>query len=402
MTHAPKTFHWRYRQTNGQLQTGVIEAASKMDANLKLLRLGIHQAKIRSPRPTFFTFTKPIKPKDTAQFIRQLATLIASGVAIIQAFEIILQSSRHPGLKRIIPEIKKHIENGDSLATSLRQYPKHFDALCCNLVAVGEQSGTLDQMLNRLATYKEKMESIKKKIKKALLYPITVLVVALMVSIILLVVVIPQFADMFRNFGAELPAFTQAIITLSEHLQNQGWRYLGGLTLPILLFVMVKKRSQRCQHGISILVLKLPLLGSLLAKAATARFARTLATTFAAGVPLVSALDTIAGATGNHLFCEAVLQAKTGVIKGTTLHESLAATRRFHPMVVQMIAIGEQSGTLETMLTKVADIFEEDVDTTVDAISSLMEPFIMVFLGGIIGSLVLAMYLPVFQMGSVV
>ena len=345
---------------------------------------------------------KAISPKDIAIFCRQLATMMTSGVPLVQSFDIIGKGHENPKMQELVMTVKGDVEGGSNLADSLRKHPLYFDDLVCNLVEAGEAAGVLDTLLDKIATYKEKTEILKSKIKKAMTYPAAVVVVAFIVTAILLIFVVPQFESLFSNFGADLPAFTQMVVNMSRFMQESWYLVLGGIGAAVYGLLQAKKRSRKFNHALDRLVLKMPVVGNIMTKAAIARFARTLSTMFAAGVPLVEALDSVSGATGNIVYSEAVLRMRDQVATGQQLQLTMAQTGLFPNMVVQMVAIGEESGSLDSMLGKVADFFEREVDDAVDSLSSLLEPLIMAVLGVLVGGLVIAMYLPIFKMGSVV
>ena len=335
-------------------------------------------------------------------FSRQLATMMSAGIPMVQAFEIIGNGHDKPAVQKLVLDIKSNIEGGSTLHESLAKYPLYFDSLFVNLVEAGEQAGALEALLDKIATYKEKTEALKKKIKKALFYPIAVLCVAVVVSLVLLIFVIPQFEELFKGFGADLPAFTQMVVNLSRFVQHQGWwmaMVVGGSFYTFFYFL---KRSKKMQLTLDRLLLKFPIIGPILQKAAIARFARTLSTMFAAGVPLVEAMGSVAGACGNIVYEEAVLRMKDEVATGQRLQRAMDNTGLFPNMVVQMIAVGEESGALDTMSAKVAEFYEAEVDNAVDGMSSLLEPLIMAILGVLVGGMVIAMYLPIFKLGQVV
>lgn len=331
-----------------------------------------------------------------------MATMMKAGVPLLQSFDIISEGSDNPNMRKLVDDIKQEVAAGHSFATALRKKPEHFDDLFCNLVDAGEQAGALESLLDRVATYKEKTESLKAKIKKAMTYPIAVIVVAFIVTGILLIKVVPQFQSIFQGFGADLPAFTLMVVGLSEVVQEYWYMFLGAVALAMYSFNRAYKTSLKFRDGTDRALLKLPIIGPLLFKSAVARYARTLSTTFAAGVPLVEALDSVAGATGNVVFRNAVQKVKQDVSTGMQLNFSMRSTGVFPMLAVQMTAIGEESGALDSMLDKVATYYEEEVDNMVDSLTSLMEPMIMAVLGIIVGGLVIAMYLPIFKLGSVV
>ena len=345
---------------------------------------------------------KAITPKDIAIFSRQLATMMTSGVPLVQAFDIIGKGHENPKMQELVMTVKGDVEGGSNLADSLRKHPLYFDDLVCNLVEAGEAAGVLDTLLDKIATYKEKTEILKAKIKKAMTYPTAVLVVAFIVTAILLIFVVPQFESLFKNFGADLPAFTQMVVGMSRFMQDYWYLVFGGIGGVVYGLIQTKKRSRKFNEALDRLVLKMPVVGAIMTKAAIARYARTLSTMFAAGVPLVEALDSVSGATGNIVYANAVLRMRDQVATGQQLQLTMSQTGLFPNMVVQMVAIGEESGSLDTMLGKVADFFEREVDDAVDSLSSLLEPMIMAILGVLVGGLVVAMYLPIFKMGSAI
>jgi type IV pilus assembly protein PilC len=343
-----------------------------------------------------------ISPLDIAIFSRQLATMLSAGIPLVQSFEIVGSGHENAAMQKLIMAVKGDVEGGSSLTEAFSKHPLYFDDLVLNLVEAGEQAGALESLLDKIATYKEKTEALKKKIKKALTYPAAVLVVAFVVTAILLIFVIPAFEDLFKGFGADLPTFTRMIIDLSVFVRVKGW-YIVILTgAAISAFLYFKKRSRPMRHWLDRLSLKMPIIGGILQKAAIARYARTLSTMFAAGVPLVEALESVAGATGNIVYEVGVLEMRDEVATGQRLQQAMENTDLFPNMVIQMIAVGEESGSLDAMSSKVADFYEEDVDNAVDNLSSLLEPMIMAILGVLVGGLVVAMYLPIFKMGSVI
>jgi type IV pilus assembly protein PilC len=372
-------------------------------ARADLRRQGIKIVKVKKKRtPLFGGRKKKIKAKDIAVFSRQLATMLSAGVPLVQAFDIVGRGHSNPSMQDMLMAIKADVESGSTLQESLAKFPDHFDDLFCNLVRAGEQAGVLETLLHKIADYKEKIESIKGKIKKAMFYPAAVIVVAVIVTSILLIFVVPQFEQLFTGFGADLPAFTLMVIGISKWLQEWWYAALVGCAATGYVFFRLKRRSAAFGHMLDRLVLRIPVIGVILHKAAVARFARTLSTMSAAGVPLVEALQSVAGATGNVVYSEALLHIRDEVATGHQLQSSMRESNLFPNMVIQMVAIGEESGSLDSMLAKVADFFEEEVDNAVDALSSLIEPMIMVFLGVVVGGLVIAMYLPIFKLGSVV
>ncbi len=396
-------FVWEGVDRKGTRVKGEAQASNEILLKADLRRQGINPLKVKKkPKPLFGSKGKKIIPKDIAVFSRQLATMMTAGVPLVQAFEIIGRGHEKPAMQELIMNIKNDVESGTALSHSLEKHPKYFDDLFCNLVDAGEQSGALETLLDKIATYKEKTEELKGKVKKALFYPTAVLVVAFIVSGILLLFVVPQFQELFQGFGADLPAFTQMVINLSEFMQAYWWLVLFGIGGLVFVFINTKKRSAAFRRGLDKASLKIPVVGQILEKSAIARFARTLATMFAAGVPLVEAMDSVAGATGNAIYQEATLRMKDEVATGTQLQQSMRSTGLFPNMVVQMVAIGEESGSLDEMLGKVADFYEQEVDNLVDGLSSLLEPLIMAILGVVVGGLVIAMYLPIFKLGAVV
>ncbi|WP_314407607.1 type II secretion system F family protein [Pseudomonas kuykendallii] len=394
-------FSWEGMDRKGTKVKGELSGVNPALVKAQLRKQGINPTKVRK-KGFSFSSGKKIKPMDIALFTRQMATMMKAGVPLLSSFDIIGDGNDNPNMRKLIDEIKQEVAAGNSFANSLRKKPQYFDDLYCNLVDSGEQSGALETLLDRVATYKEKTELLKKKIKKAMNYPIAVVVVAVIVTAILLIKVVPQFESVFENFGAELPAFTQMVIGLSRALQE--WWFLVLIALLGAGFALKEahKRSQKFRDNVDRGVLKLPIVGDILYKSAIARYARTLATTFAAGVPLVDALDSVSGATGNVVFKNAVNKVKADVSTGMQLNFAMRTTGVFPAMAVQMTAIGEESGALDSMLDKVATFYEEEVDNKVDGLTALMEPMIMAVLGVLVGGLIIAMYLPIFQLGSVV
>ncbi|KAB7623134.1 type II secretion system F family protein [Alkalilimnicola sp. S0819] len=398
------TFSWEGVDKRGSKVKGESQATNPTMLRAELRRQGIAAKKVVK-KSTLFSSAgkkKKVTTADIAVFSRQLATMLDAGVPLVQAFDIIGRGHENAGVQDLVMKIKTDVEGGASLVEALSKHPYHFDELFCNLVQAGEQAGVLDTLLDKIATYKEKTESIKKKIKKALFYPTAVIVVAFVVTAILLIYVVPQFEDLFSGFGADLPAFTQMVVNLSEFFQSYWWAMLFGAVGVIVAFVQGKRRSQKFAHLLDRIALKLPIVGVILNKAAQARFARTLSTMFAAGVPLVDALQSVSGATGNVVYQEATLKMKDDVSSGQQLQSVMRQSNLFPNMMVQMVAIGEESGALDDMLAKVADFYEEEVDNAIDSLSSLLEPLIMAILGVLVGGLVIAMYLPIFKMGQVV
>ncbi len=394
-------FSWVGKDKKGNKLKGRSLASSEQALRADLRRQGVVPVKI-SKQSTLFKSGGKVKPEDIAIFSRQLATMLTAGIPLVQSFEIVGNGHDKPAMQKLVLDIKADIEGGTSLHEALAKQPLYFDDLFVNLVEAGEQAGALESLLDKIATYKEKTEALKKKIKKALFYPAAVLVVAVIVTLILLIFVIPQFESLFKGFGADLPAFTQMVIGMSRFVQDQGWwlaMIVGG---AVYAFGYFRKRSRAMREAIDRMSLKMPIVGPILVKAAIARYARTLSTMFSAGVPLVEALDSVAGATGNIVYEQAVLRMKDEVATGQRLQRAMENTGLFPNMVVQMIAVGEESGSLDEMSGKVATFYEQDVDNAVDSMSSLLEPLIMAILGVLVGGLVIAMYLPIFKLGAVV
>lgn len=393
-----------YEGTNKRGEKVKGEATSRnIDlARAQLRKQGIQVKSIRKKAKPLFKAGKAIKALDIAIFVRQLATMMKAGVPLTQSFEIVADALENPNMKELVLKIKADIEAGSNFASALRKHPRYFDDLFCSLVEAGEQSGALETMLERVATYKEKSELLKAKIKKAMKYPIAVIVVAFIVTAILLVKVVPVFADLFSSFGAELPAFTQMVVNMSEWMKKWWWILLFGIGGAVIGFSEAKKRSKAFRDFLDRLALKMPIFGNIVYQAIIARFSRTLSTTFAAGVPLIDALDSTAGATNNVVYYNATQQIKENVATGQQMQFAMRSTNLFPSMAIQMVGIGEEAGSLEEMLDKVATYYENEVDNAVDGLTSLMEPMIMAFLGIVIGGLVVAMYLPIFQMGAVV
>lgn len=395
-------FVWEGKDKKGQKVKGESPGASISLVKANLRRQGISPLKVRKKPKPLFGGKKKVTAKDISIMSRQLSTMMSAGVPLVQSFEIIGRGHENKGMQDLMLNVKTDIEGGSNLSDALARHPLQFDELFCNLVAAGEHAGILDNILDKIATYKEKTEAIKGKIKKALFYPTAVMVVAFLITAILLIFVIPQFESLFAGFGADLPALTLFVVKLSEFFQAWWWAIFGAIGAGIYGLIQAKKRSKAFNHFLDRLLLKVPIIGPILHKAAIARYARTLATMFAAGVPLVEAMESVAGAVGNVVYGAAVLRIRDEVSTGTQLNASMRQAKLFPNMVVQMTAIGEEAGSLDTMLDKVADFYEEEVDNAVDSMSSLLEPLIMSILGVLIGGLVIAMYLPIFQMGKVV
>jgi len=399
-------FTWEGTNKKGQTVKGEMMSVSIDLVKAELRKQNIMPKKGRIKKKSNGLFSKrekAITTKDIAVFSRQLATMMKAGVPMVQAFDIVGQGHSNPSMTKLIMQIKMDIEAGGTLASALNQHPAYFDDLFVSLVDAGEQSGALETLLEKVATYKEKTEILKKKIKKAMTYPITVLIVAVVVSAILLIFVVPTFADMFQDFGAELPAFTLFVVGLSDVLIDNVWFFIAGIIAAIYTFKQAKIRSKAFRDSLDKLALRLPAFGALTTNSCVARFSRTLATMFAAGVPLVEAMVSVAGASGNSVYHKAILQVRDDIAAGTTLQVSLSQNKELFPnMLIQMVGIGEESGALDDMLDKVAEYYEAAVDDAVDNLTALMEPLIMSFLAVIIGGLVIAMYLPIFKMGEVV
>ena len=395
-------FAWEGLDRQGAKIKGELSGVSPALVKAQLRKQGINPQKVRKKSVSLFSAGKKITPMDIALFTRQMATMMKAGVPLLQSFDIIGEGFENPNMRKLVDDLKQEVAAGNSFASSLRKKPQYFDDLYCNLVDSGEQSGSLETLLDRVATYKEKTEQLKAKIKKAMNYPIAVVLVAVIVSAILLIKVVPQFQEVFANFGAELPAFTLMVIRLSEALQEWWYMVLAGFVGAAYAFKQAHTRSEKFRNWFDRLLLKVPVVGDILYKSSVARFARTLSTTFSAGVPLVDALDSVAGATGNVVFRSATMKVKSDVSSGMQLNFSMRTTGTFPSMAVQMTAIGEESGSLDEMLAKVATFYEDEVDNMVDGLTALMEPMIMAVLGVLVGGLIIAMYLPIFQLGAVV
>jgi len=396
-------FVWEGTDKRGVKMKGEQLAKNANLLRAELRRQGINPGTVKTkPKPLFGAAGKPIKPRDIAFFSRQMATMMKSGVPIVSALEIIGSGHKNPRMKKMVDTIRTDIEGGSSMYEAVSKHPVQFDELYRNLVRAGEGAGVLETVLDTVATYKENIEALKGKIKKALFYPIMVVVVAMLVSGIMLVFVVPQFEDVFKSFGADLPAFTQMVVNLSRFMVSWWWLMLIVAIGTAVGAVMAYKRSPKMQHAMDRFVLKVPVIGQIMHNSAIARFARTTAVTFKAGVPLVEALGIVAGATGNTVYEEAVLRMRDDVSVGYPVNVSMKQTNLFPHMVIQMTGIGEEAGALDAMLFKVAEYYEQEVNNSVDALSSLLEPMIMVFIGTIVGGMVIAMYLPIFKLGAVV
>ncbi len=392
-------FEWEGKDRNGKQVRGEIRAAGENQVKSSLRRQGVTPTKIKKRR---MRSGKSIKPKDMAIFTRQLATMMKAGVPLLQAFDIVGRGNPNPSVTKLLNDIRQDVETGTSLSTAFRKYPLYFDNLYCNLVEAGESAGILDQLLDRLAVYMEKTEAIKSKIKSALMYPIAVLVVAFVVVSVIMIFVIPSFKQVFSSFGGELPAPTLIVIAMSEFFIEYWWLIFGGIGGGLYFFMQAWQRNEKVQAFMDRLMLKLPIFGVMVDKSCVARWTRTLSTMFAAGVPLVEALDSVGGASGNIVYQNATQKIQQEVSTGTALTTAMTNANLFPSMVLQMCAIGEESGSIDHMLGKAADFFEAEVDDMVAGISSLMEPIIIVVLGTIIGGIVVSMYLPIFKLGQVV
>ncbi|MCC4599797.1 type II secretion system F family protein [Xanthomonas melonis] len=398
-----QTFVWEGTDKRGVKMKGEQTARNVNLLRAELRRQGITPIVVKpKPKPLFGAAGKKVTPKDIAFFSRQMATMMKSGVPIVSALEIIGEGHKNPRMKQMIGQVRGDIEGGSSLYEAISKHPVQFDELYRNLVRAGEGAGVLETVLDTVATYKENIEALKGKIKKALFYPAMVIAVALIVSAILLIFVVPQFEEVFKGFGAELPAFTQLIVSASRFMVSY-WLPMLFLTIgSIGGFIFAYKRSPRMQHGMDRLVLRIPVIGQIMHNSSIARFSRTTAVTFRAGVPLVEALGIVAGATGNKVYEEAVLRMRDDVAVGYPVNTAMKQVNIFPQMVIQMTAIGEEAGALDSMLFKVAEYFEQEVNNAVDALSSLLEPMIMVFIGTVVGGMVIGMYLPIFKLASVV
>jgi type IV pilus assembly protein PilC len=394
------TYLWEGKDKKGKVIKGEMRAAGDSFVSATLRRQGITVTKVK--KQSAFASKGKITDKDITLFTRQLATMMKAGVPLLQAFDIVGKGHSNPAVAKLLGDIKADVETGSSLSASFRKYPLYFDSLFCNLVGAGEQAGILDTLLDRLATYKEKIMAIKGKIKSALFYPISILVVAVVIVAVIMIFVIPAFKDLFSSFGADLPGPTLVVMAISDFFVSYWWAIFGSIGGGLWFFFYTWKRSEKLQGTMDRLMLKLPIIGEIIRKATIARYARTLSTMFSAGVPLVEALDSVAGAAGNRVYYDATKRIQSEISTGTSLTVAMQNAQVFPNMVLQMTAIGEESGALDSMLSKVADFYEGEVDDAVEAMSSLMEPVIMVVLGTIIGGLVIAMYMPIFKMGSAV
>jgi type IV pilus assembly protein PilC len=395
------TYQWEGMDKRGKKVKGQMQAGGEAVVNSLLRKQGITVTKVKK-QSTLFSGAKKVTEKDITLFTRQLATMMKAGVPLLQAFDIVGRGHSNPSVQRLLAEIKADIEKGSSLTQAFGRHPLYFDALYCNLVGAGESAGILEAVLDRLAVYKEKILAIKSKIKSALFYPVSIIVVAFVITAVIMIFVIPAFKELFSSFGADLPGPTLVVMAMSDFFVEWWWAIFGGIGGGIYFLLQAWKRSRKVQMFMDRLMLKLPIFGVVIEKATIARWTRTLATMFAAGVPLVEALDSVGGASGNQVYVEATQKIRAEVSTGTALTVAMQNTELFPNMVLQMAAIGEESGSLDSMLNKVADFYEAEVDDAVAALSSLMEPIIMVVLGTLIGGMVIAMYLPIFKMGSVV
>ncbi|MCA0298732.1 MAG: type II secretion system F family protein [Proteobacteria bacterium] len=394
-------FVWEGTDKRGVKMKGEQSSKNVNFLRAELRKQGITPTVVKlKPKPLFGSAGKPVTPKEIAFFSRQLATMMKSGVPIVSALEIIEGGQKNVRMKKLVENIRYDIESGSSLSEAISKFPVQFDELYRNLVRAGEGAGVLETVLDTIASYKENIEALKGKIKKALFYPAVVIAVAILVSAILLIFVVPQFENVFKQFGADLPAFTKIIVAASRFMVSNWYIVFGGLFATIFGFIFFKKRSLAFQHFLDRVTLKLPVIGQIMHNSAIARFARTLAVTFKAGVPLVEALDTVAGATGNTVYEKAVFRVRDDVAVGYPLNMSMKQVNLFPHMVIQMTAIGEEAGALDAMLFKVAEYYEQEVNNAVDALSSLIEPFIMIFIGGVVGAMVVGMYLPIFKLAA--
>ncbi len=393
------TFLWEGRDKTGKIIKGEMRSTGETMVKSTLRRQGVQVVKVKKRRGGS---GGKVTEKDITLFTRQLATMMKAGVPLLQSFDIVGKGHANPAVAKLLMDIKMEVETGNSLTNAFRKYPLHFDALFCNLVAAGEQAGILDSLLDRLATYKEKIVAIKGKIKSALFYPISIIVVAFVITAVIMIFVIPAFKDLFQNFGADLPAPTLMVMAISDFFVSYWYLIFGGIFGGFWFFFYSWKRSKKMQMVMDRLFLRLPVFGDVIRKATIARWTRTLSTMFAAGVPLVEALDSVGGASGNYVYVEATKKIQLEVSSGTSLTVAMQNSEVFPNMVIQMVSIGEESGSLDGMLSKVADFFEAEVDDAVEALSSLMEPMIMVVLGTLIGGMVIAMYLPIFKMGQAI
>lgn len=398
----PDIFFWEGKNQKGQITKGEIKAKSLAEAKTQLRKQGQNNPKIKKKSKPLFGGGKAVEPSDIAVFVRQMATMMKAGVPLVQSFELVADGLENENMRKMVLSIRDDVSGGGSFGSGLRRFPKYFDELFCSLVESGEQSGTLETMLDRVATYKEKTEALKKKIKKALTYPIAVLAVSFVVTGILLVKVVPVFAETFASFGANLPAFTLFVLNLSKMATAHWWKIAGVVIVAAIAFSKAKETSQTFADAVDRITLKIPVVGMIVNEAVIARISRTLSTTFSAGVPLVEALDSVSGAAGNAVYRDAVKRVRDDVTGGTMINVALRSVGVFPTLLIQMCAIGEESGALDTMLDKVATHYEAEVDNKVDNLTALLEPMIMSVLGILVGGLMVAMYMPIFQLGAVV
>ncbi|WP_345854817.1 type II secretion system F family protein [Shewanella algae] len=396
------TFTWKGQNRDGKQSSGELRGASITEVKTLLKSQGINPKLVRKKSASLFGGDKKIKPMDIAVITRQVATMLAAGVPLVTSIELIARGHEKNKVRVLLGTVLADLQAGIPLSDALRPHRIYFDDLYVDLVAAGEHSGSLDAVFDRIATYREKAEALKSKIKKAMFYPAAVVVVAIAVTVLLLLFVVPQFESIFAGFGAELPAFTQLIVNISRGLQSTWYLFLAAIVISVWLFVRAHRNSEHFRNRIDEMVLKIPLIGEILHKAAMARFARTLATTFAAGVPLIDGLESAAGASGNYVYRKALLNVRTEVMAGMQMNVAMRTTKLFPDMLIQMVMIGEESGSLDNMLNKIANIYEMQVDDAVDGLSSLIEPIMMVVIGTLVGGLIVGMYLPIFQMGNVV
>jgi type IV pilus assembly protein PilC len=401
-TAQPQTFVYKGKDKRGKATQGEIKGTNLMLVKAQLRKQGVITTSVKKKPKPLFGGSKPIKSADICVFTRQMATMMKAGVPLVQSFDIVAEGADSETLRDLINDIRDDVSAGLSFGASLRKHPKYFDDLFCGLVEAGEQAGALETMLDRIATYKEKTETLKAKIKKALTYPIAVVIVAVIVTAILLIKVVPVFAETFSNFGGELPAFTQFVMGISETTQEWWFVWLVGFIIAFFSIREAKRRSPKFEAAIDKYSLKVPVVGDIIYQAIVARFARTLSTTFAAGVPLVDALNSVAGASGNAVYREATLKVRDDVTTGIQLNQAMKATGKYPVLLLQMTSIGEESGALDEMLEKAAEHYEEAVDNAVDNLTTLLEPMIMAVLGVLVGGLLIAMYLPIFKLGSVI
>ena len=394
---------WQGINRKGQKISGEMQGENPNQVKAELRKQGVNVSKIhRKSQSLFSKYSGAIKPMDIAIISRQITTMLSAGVPLVQTLRLLASSHEKTSMRDLLSGICAEVESGIPLSQALKKHPRYFDDLYCDLVAAGEQSGALEQIYDRIATYREKAEALKSKIKKAMMYPAAVMGVAIIVTTILLLFVVPQFEEIFKSFGAELPAFTQMVINLSRFLQHSWYFIAGGVILAVFLFVRAHRNSQKVRDQTDKALLKLPIIGMILHKACMARFASTLSTTFAAGIPLVDAMVSAAGASGNALYRDAVMAVRNEVMAGMQMHIAMRTVEVFPDMVTQMVMIGEESGSIDDMLTKIAGIYSQQVDDAVDGLATLIEPLIMVVLGVLVGGLVVAMYLPIFKLGSVI